>query len=171
MLMSKIKFVVIILLSGVCLSGCNAHEKKAAPTKEAIINGISLDQRLEATDSMVIVFYKDPYGSDSIRYTRYYTQITTTNTKDIAAMLEQAKLPLQQEEQRDECRNEGKIWCFTDGRVFQTLYFSTRCDKCCHLLLLKDGNFYYGELGSNFTNWLAMIKPQSKDPDSLLVIK
>src|SRR5688572_30685535 len=110
-----------IFIISALLFSCDVPVQKPVEGKASIENGISLDNRFEQTDSIVIVFYKDPFGGDSLRYTRYYTQVTSTGMEDIAIMLEQLKINFQQEAKRGNCRNEGKIWCFTRGKVFQTL--------------------------------------------------
>ena len=146
------------------LMGCDDIGKKPIASKTDPENGISLDKRFEQTDSIVVVFYKDPYGPDSLRYTRYYTLVTSTGVKDISTVLAQLKGNFQQEEKRENCRNEGKIWCFTGGKVFQTIYFNTRCDRCCHVLLLNNGNFYYSNVSESFSKWLAGKKLLAKEP-------
>src|SRR5688572_8782882 len=156
-----------IFIINAMLFGCEVPVQKPVNGKAGIENGISLDNRFEQTDSIVVVFYKDPFGADSLRYTRYYTQVTSTGMEDIAIMLEQLKGEFLQEEKRDNCRNEGKIWCFAGGKVFQTLYFNTSCDHCCHVLLLKNGNYYYGIVSNSFSKWLAGKKILTKEPASL----
>lgn len=121
----------------------------------ASTSAFTLDERLLKADSLVLVFYKDPYGPDSLRYTRYYTQSSVVNGLDI--FKGQLSMEYSQQELR-KCRTEGKIWCFTEGKIFQTIYFSTKCQKCCFTYLIKDGSFYYSAIDPAFTEWLSVQK-------------
>lgn len=112
----------------------------------------SLDQRLKEVDSLVIVFYKDPYGPDSLRYTRYYKQVGVVGGFEVFKS-QLSSFYIKQDLRK--CRSEGKIWCFIKGKVFQTIYFSTRCDDCCFTYLIKDGDFYYSTINPAFVEWLA----------------
>src|SRR5687767_5058620 len=94
----KLNSAWVILIIIVTLTGCHVPDKKQVSAKAELENGISLDNRLEQTDSIVVVFYNDPYSADSLRYTRYYTQVTSTNVEDIAIMIEQLKSDFKQEE-------------------------------------------------------------------------
>jgi hypothetical protein len=123
-----------------------------------------LDARLTGADSLVVVFYKDPYGADSLRYTRYYTQIPVTGNQNIALLQRELQRPFSGQEKRKNCRGEGKIWCFAKGKIFQTLYFSTRCEECCHLYLVYNGNFYYSPILPATVSWLESLKPLATEP-------
>jgi hypothetical protein len=152
--------------------GCNNNEPKKAQEKAfASTTAIALDERLKAADSLVVVFYKDPYGDDSLRYTRYYTQASVTAMNDLSVLQQELAQPFLSQEKRRNCRGEGKIWCFTKGKIFQTLYFSTRCDDCCHIYFIKDGNFYYSKILSSTMEWLKAIKLLSTEPENKGVIE
>jgi hypothetical protein len=45
-----------------------------------LVSIAALDSRLANADSVVMLFYKDPHGTDSLRYTRYYTQYNSNDT-------------------------------------------------------------------------------------------
>ena len=151
---------------GACLiTGCNNNEPgKKSPKAPLVLTAYDLDERLKSADSLVVVFYKDPYGEDSMRYTRYYTQVSITATSGIDQLKKQLSGEFKKQEKRINCRGEGKIWCFTNGKVFQTLYFSTRCEDCCYVYLIKDGNFYYTPISDSFTKWLETLKPLTTEP-------
>lgn len=148
----------LLLLACIENTGKNADNK----TRSAD-NFLELDNRLLHADSLVLVFYDNPYSEDSLRYSRFYKQVSLTADKVLIPFQDQLKAPVQLEEKRA-CRTEGKIWCFTKGKIFQTIYFSTKCDSCCYTYLIKDGNFYYGKPGEGFINWLNGIKPQAVSP-------
>ena len=130
----------------------------------AVQTGLTLDERLNALDSMVVVFYNDPFGPDSLRYTRFYKQLSLTDTMNIQALKQQLQKTFDGPKERVNCRGEGKIWCFSKGKIFQTLYFSTQCDDCCFIYLIKDGNFYYSKTDEAFMRWLFSIKPMAAEP-------
>lgn len=110
-----------------------------------------LDQRLKQVDSLVLVFYKDPYGRDSLRYTRYYKQVGVVG--GLEAFKAQLSAVYTKQGLR-KCRSEGKIWCFAKGKVYQTIYFSTFCNDCCFTYLIRDGDLYYSTINTAFVEWL-----------------
>jgi hypothetical protein len=154
---------VFILSCLLMLAAVSCAEKKKNGSKE-VMTGFSLDDRLQAADSLVVVFYNNPYGPDSLRYTRFYKQVSLTDTHHIVALKEQSGNSFEGPVERRNCRSEGKIWCFNDGKVFQTLYFATSCDACCFVYLIKDGNFYYTRTTTFFVSWLNSIKPLATEP-------
>jgi hypothetical protein len=156
-----ISLIIAISLTSSCKDKAPEQKKeRGLPSATAF----DLDNRLKEADSLVVIFYKDPYGEDSLRYTRYYTQTSVTDAGEINILLQELGQTFKGQEKRRNCRGEGKIWCFAKGKVFQTLYFSTRCDDCCYLYLVKDGNFYYSRISSSMTSWLEKLKPLSAEP-------
>jgi hypothetical protein len=159
-------YIGIILITAFLFS-CKDNDTTKQEQKGSVSStAIDLDERFKTADSLVVVFYKDPYGEDSLRYTRYYTQAFVTDTKAISVLQKELAQTFGKQEKRNSCRGEGKIWCFTKGKIFQTLYFSTRCDDCCYLYLIKDGNFYYSRISSSMISWLAGLKPLSAEPEN-----
>ena len=158
-----IVFIVLLIVEAGCNDGGGKVEdaEKKEPVSETLLH---LDERFKATDSVVFVFYKDPYGKDSLRYTRYYTQISLTEPSVLDLLREQVMQKATRLEKYRNCRGEGKVWCFANGKIFQTIYFSTRCADCCHVFLIKDGFFYYVPILKSFITQLDSIKPLSKDP-------
>lgn len=151
----------IVLVIAAFLNSCISDGTKKKDKVESVTDtSLDLDERLKTADSLVIVFYKDPYGEDSLRYTRYYTQISITDTSGIGILQKQLAQQYTREENRRRCRGDGKVWCFTKGKIFQTLYFSTPCDnKCCYVYLIKDGFFYYTPISQAMLTWLKSLKP------------
>lgn len=154
----------IIWLVAFELLSCNEPARNKEPNSfQTATKGMELDTRLAAADSLVFVFYKDPYSSDSLRYTRFYAQYATTDSNDIKLLLQTLDVPFIKQEKVKKCRSEGKIWCYAKGKIFQTVYFSTRCDDCCFTYLIKDGYFFYMKLDDSLVNRLAVLKPRSKE--------
>lgn len=158
-------FTIATILSITFLFSCKNKDSHERGKKEnVILTAIDLDQRLKGVDSLVVVFYKDPYSEDSLRYTRYYSQTSVTSLKEIDILQKELVQSFAAQEKRRNCRGEGKIWCFTKGKIFQTLYFSTRCDDCCYTYLIKDGIFYYSRISDGMIAWLKDLKTLSKEP-------
>lgn len=146
-------------------SSCDGTKTKKSENKISDSKTIlDIDERLKAVDSLAIVFYKNPYGRDSIRYTRYFTQVSTVGSAEIRLLQQQlAEKAIKQEKYRN-CRGEGKFWCYSKGKIFQTVYFSMRCNDCCHVYLIKDGFFYYSPILKELSDWLQTIKHLATEP-------
>ena len=146
-----------------CQSGDQKVEKSeqmASPDQSTL----DIDPRLKNVDSLVVVFYKDPYGSDSLRYTRYYSQASTVADEDMQLVHQQLTQRTSKEEKYRSCRSEGKIWCYADKKIFQTVYFSTRRTGCQQVYIIKDGFFYYAPPTKSFATWLDEMKSLAKEP-------
>ena len=160
----------ILLLFTACNNG-NDQPKKETTAIEATVATepgegsaiLQLDERLKDTDSMVFVFYKDPHGKDSLRYTRYYSEYHSTDTGIIYLLKDNLKDSTQRLEKIKNCRSEGKIWCFTKGEVFQTIYFSAHNNNCSFVYIIKNGQFYYSDINDKLAAQLAALKPLAKE--------
>lgn len=125
---------------------------------------LDLDERLNEMDSIVFVFYKDPHGSDSLRYTRYYREFHTTDSGLIGMVANNLKSETERLEKIKPCRSEGKIWCFSKGNIFQTIYFSAHKSTCSVVYIIKNGQFYYSALDSALALGISELKPQAREP-------
>ncbi len=161
----RINVPLFLFAIAASLYACKNNEVDKKTTDQQAVTGMDVDDRLKQADSLVVVFYNDPYGDDSLRYTRYYKQVSLIESGAIEILQKQLSSPFKLQEKRNACRGEGKIWCFTNGKIFQTLYFSTRCEDCCYLYLIKDGNFYYTRISASFTEWLETNKSAATNPD------
>ena len=124
---------------------------------------LQMDHRLLTADSLVFVFYKDPLGTDSLRYTRFYTLYSTSDIRKINFVLENLEGNTESLEKVKPCRSEGKIWCYTKGKVFQTIYFSYYNTTCSFVYIIKDGRFYYAEISSALSKRLNAFKREAKE--------
>ena len=168
------KFYQLIISSLLLLfAGCNPAEKKQTAPRQAAVAAadpvegssiLQLDKRLLAADSLVFVFYKDPHGKDSLRYTRYYTQYSSTNTALIRSVLQALNDSTERLERIKKCHSEGKIWCYRSGNIFQTIYFSAHNKDCSFVYIIKNGQFYYSKLAGNLAVKLAELKGLAKEP-------
>lgn len=161
------KYFLVCCLIFTLLSCNDAQQQR--PIKEAdlpaktpgILNGTTIldqDQRLSRADSLVFVFYKDPHGADSLRYTRYYTQRGVTDTAVLGFFKAQLNDSTERVEKVRHCRSEGKVWCFERGDIFQTVYFSTSAAPCSFIYIIKDGQFYYSKMTPTLSKKLSDIK-------------
>ncbi len=154
---------------------CNSHDTAAtksdthvtdtqAPAAKVPVTTVEIDTRLQLIDSLIFVFYKDPYSKDSLRYSRFYTQYSSTDSSLVQALIDNTMLPFVKLEKVKPCRNEGKLWCYGGGKILQTIYFSTLAPACSHIYLIKDGFFYYSPLQESLLQVLKKLKPLSKAP-------
>jgi len=158
--MKSKNIIFICLLITLGFVYCSTPAKKQADTNPFLTatTAVELDARFLAADSLVVVFYKDPYGADSLRYTRYYTKLSTIDTNNVALLLQNLSKPFAKFEKVKNCRSEGKVWCYSKGRIFQTVSFSTRCTDCCFVYFIKDGYFFYTPLDTALSKKLAVLK-------------
>ncbi len=167
-------FLIVNCIYLIILSACveqrqepvASHEQPAeivmpADEKTSILQ---VDERLVKADSLVIVFYKDPHGPDSLRYTRFYKQFSVTDTSFIRLLMSQLTGKATKLEKMRSCRSEGKIWCFSGGDIIQTIYFSNFSQECNFLYIIKHGFFYYSPLLPGFSKSLYAYKKYAKEP-------
>lgn len=156
MLSKTILFSVLVSLLYGCSNPANDTGKKKSASSNIIISGLHAEPRLLNTDSIQVLFYNDPFG-DSLRYTRFYKYVATADTsliKNVLSNLDQVYVAVARIK---ECRSEGKMHCYAKGEVVKTIYFATRCDSCCYLYYIKNGEFLYfnlnGTLIKQLNNW------------------
>lgn len=162
--MNKLNFLIGMVAAFSFIS-CTQHKKidNAKSSFTTATNLIELDNRFVTADSLVVVFYKDPYGKDSLRYTRFYTQYTTVDKNDIEIVLTNLKEPFTKTEKVRKCRSEGKIWCYRKGAIFQTLYFASFNNDCNFIYTIKDGYFFYEQLNDELALRLKVLKAFAKE--------
>lgn len=115
--------------------------------------GIEIEPVISLADSVQVIFYDDPMG-DSLRYSRYFTYVSTSDS----AFLTLLKSELSQVSQLSmfvrKCRSEGKIYLFKNGEPIKTVFFSTQINNCRYLYFIKNGLFYYFDLLVPFSDEL-----------------
>lgn len=161
------KIFLVGCLTSIILFACNTNKnKQIIPSAEVadtvkLVSIMDLDVRLSGADSLAILFYKDPHGTDSLRYTRYYTQYNSNDTslvKDLRSNLMESTVKL---EKIKNCRSEGKIWVFRQGQIFQTIFFSSKDAECSFLYIIKDGFFYYSAMPYGFAVQLKSLQKKA----------
>lgn len=154
-------FISMILFA--CNTNNNKQTIQSAEVADTVklVSIMDLDIRLAGADSLAILFYKDPHGTDSLRYTRYYTQYNSNDTslvKDLKSNLMESTVKL---EKIKNCRSEGKIWVFRQGQIFQTIFFSSKDAECSFLYIIKDGFFYYSAMPYGFAVQLKLLQKKA----------
>lgn len=154
-------------LTVLCSCKSRQQQKVAAGAPVAgPANIIELDARLLQADSVVLVFYKDPFGLDSLRYTRFYRQYNDADSGIIFSLKRNLQQAFTRQEKIRNCRSEGKIWVFSKGKIFQTVYFALERPDCRFLYIIKDGWFYYVDVQPSFSHQLQQLKPLAKEVES-----
>ena len=164
--MKHLYLIAIVCLFTLFACNNNANNTKISTTGEVadtvkLVSIAALDSRLANADSVVMLFYNDPHGADSLRYTRYYTQYNSNDTAllgNLKASLTDATVKL---EKIKNCRSEGKIWVFKQGQIFQTIYFSSKDAACSFLYIIKDGFFYYAAMPYGFAVQLKSLQKKA----------
>ncbi len=134
----------VFYLLTACHSRPRQPEQVSAPVaQDTLRSALQIDERLASADSLVMVFYNDPFTKDSMQYARYYQQLSTTRPYEIRLLTEQLQQPVQTAEKPLPCRNEGKIWIFSKDKIQQTVYFAYTKPGCSFLFFIKDGIFCY----------------------------
>lgn len=152
------------------LMACGHRENEAsgkavvnADSIKLITSGIDLAPLLAETDSLAILFYKDPFGGEADRYTRYYTQFNTT-TDSVIGLLKANLADTYREDTLRKCRSEGKVFCFVKGRPVQTIYFTHQSEACYHLYFIHTGRYYYFPFHTSLESRLRQLKKMAVEP-------
>lgn len=121
---------------------------------------------LRNADSVQVLFFTDPYGKDSLRYTRFFKHYNTSDTATTKPILRNLDQLFSFRTEVMNCRSEGKLYFFKAGQEMKTVYFSTgkKSTDCAFLYFIKDGGFYYVQIHAEVANLLNKIKPLAKKP-------
>ena len=116
----------------------------------------------ESPSGIEILYFKDPDG-DSLRYTRYYTYLATADTGVVNKLSRNLEQPFEKLPAVKPCRSEGKIYIPQGGEAVKTIFFSTRCDSCCYIYQIKDGEFLYYKILPGLRDDLIKSKPLAEE--------
>jgi hypothetical protein len=168
---NSLRQLILLLPALVVLVACTigtadkSEKKQASDTAVRFRTSLDWEERFSGVDSVVVVFYDDPYSADSLRYTRFYKQISLKGEDDIKVVRQQLGEIVHQKEYMKGCRSEGKIWCFEKGSIRQTLYFNTGAQNCTYVYFIKDGNFFYSMPNAAVKEWLQRNKSNARKPE------
>jgi hypothetical protein len=117
--------------------------------------------------TLQILYYNDPFGPDSLRYTRYFKYVETGEKQVVDAVLAQLGTQVMVRTEKLPCRDEGKIFAFgADSSDIKTLYFSLHAaDSACNkAFFIHNGQYYYITLQPSFVEMLDKLKRDAREP-------
>lgn len=122
---------------------------------------------LHQADSVQILFFTDPFGKDSIRYTRFFKHYNTSAADVVQPILKNLDQLFILRTEVMKCRSEGKIFFFKGTQELKTVYFNTQANgDCAYMYFIKDGGFYYFQVQPETAALLRKIKPQAVQPSA-----
>lgn len=127
----------------------------ACKSKPAVVTGEQLMPDMKLTDSVELIYFKQPENQ------RWYTYLPLTDKSFIDALVNDVSGPVQAETQ---CPKDGKIYCFKNGQVFNTIFFGYPDDKCNFLRYIKNGVVYHFPLSATVKKKLNEYKQLAKEP-------
>lgn len=133
----------------VCIISCLDKQK---PT------GKDLMPEMLQTDSVQIIYFKSPDQP------RYFTYIAVNDRSFINALIKDVTDETQIE---NPCIKEGKIYCYKNGEIFNTIFFAYLDNNCTFLRYIKNGNLYYFKMSDEVKNQLQQYKPRAVEPPSV----
>lgn len=134
---------------------------------------------LHQADSVQILFFTDPFGKDSLRYTRFFKHYNTSAADVVQPILKNLDQLFILRTEVMKCRSEGKIFFFKGTQELKTVYFNTQGASanpgdrspqangdCAYMYFIKDGGFYYFPIQSETAALLRKIKLQAVQPSA-----
>ena len=141
---------------------------------------------LHQADSVQILFFTDPFGKDSLRYTRFFKHYNTSAAAVVQPILKNLDQLFLLRTEVMKCRSEGKIFFFKGTQELKTVYFNTQgvsskpdanppqpnesihkaTSDCAYMYFIKDGGFYYFQVQPETAALLRKIKPQAVQPSA-----
>lgn len=147
---------------------------------------------LREADSVQVLFFTDPYGKDSLRYTRFFKHFNTSDTSVVKPLLNNLDRMFILRNEVMPCRSEGKLFFFMGDQELKTVYFNTQSlvnvptkskpnsttkstsstnsisqssdSDCAYMYFIKDGAFYYFPIQAATTELLLKLKPKAVKP-------
>ena len=170
LVMHILNYLLIVLFAFTACNNAGDKTLSKGTTKDSIsVNeykpktGLEAEPLISKTDSLQIIYYDDPDG-DSLRYTRFYSYLSSTDSGFIQQVVQQLNQPFQQLNENKPCRSEGKIYLYQKAESAKTIYFSTRCDSCCYLYFIKDGAFLYFPMAPEVGEIIKKKKSEAQKP-------
>lgn len=133
---------------------------------------------LHQADSVQILFFTDPFGKDSLRYTRFFKHYNTSDDSTVQPLLKNLDQLFLLRTEVMKCRSEGKIFFFKGTQELKTVYFNTQGasnksdgstantnGNCAYLYFIKDGGFYYFPIQPATAALLRKLKPLAVKPE------
>jgi hypothetical protein len=161
----KISFqhIFLALFIFTTIASLHANDGKAAVKTYTGLDIAGLHQ----ADSVQILFFTDPFGKDSLRYTRFFKHYNTSAADVVQPILKNLDQLFLLRTEVMKCRSEGKIFFFKGKQELKTVYFNTQANgDCAYMYFIKDGGFYYFRIQPQTAALLRKIKPQAVQPSA-----
>jgi|GEM_PF-3540673 len=136
---------------------------------------------LHQADSVQILFFTDPFGKDSLRYTRFFKHYNTSAADVVQPILKNLDQLFILRTEVMKCRSEGKIFFFKGTQELKTVYFNTQgvsttpSDRspqangdCAYMYFIKDGGFYYFPIQPETAALLQSLKTKAINPTATI---
>jgi hypothetical protein len=123
---------------------------------------------LHQADSVQILYFTDPFGKDSLRYTRFYKHYNTSAKEVVQPILKNLDQLFLLRTEVMKCRSEGKIFFFKGTQELKTVYFNTQGGDCAYMYFIKDGGFYYFPIQPETAALLQSLKPKAIKPTATM---
>lgn len=140
--MKTITFLFCVLI--VCACSCKTK-----------LTGKELIPDVSQTDSVEVIFFKNPENQ------RSFTYLPVTDKDFIHDLVTDLSDEVQAE---NPCNKEGKIYCFKNGQIFNTVYFAYTDRECSFLRYIKNGNLYYFPISEKTKKKLSGFKRSATEP-------
>ncbi|MDO8997177.1 MAG: hypothetical protein Q7U77_11165 [Sediminibacterium sp.] len=136
---------------------------------------------LHQADSVQILFFTDPFGKDSLRYTRFFKHYNTSAADVVQPILKNLDQLFLLRTEVMKCRSEGKIFFFKGKQELKTVYFNTQGasanpgdrsqqanSDCAYMYFIKDGGFYYFRIQPQTAALLQSLKTKAINPTATI---
>lgn len=124
---------------------------------------------LHQADSLQILFFTDPFGKDSLRYTRFFKHYNTSAAAVVQPILKNLDQLFILRTEVMKCRSEGKIFLFKGTQELKTVYFNTQANgDCAYMYFIKDGGFYYFPIQPETAALLQSLKTKAINPTATI---
>lgn len=167
------------------ITGCNGESSTTTKTTVAVADSVTTQTALDLSglrgaDSVQILFFKDPYGKDSLRYTRFFKYYNSSDTATVKPFLRNLDQLFSFRTEVLNCKSEGKLFFFKDGQEMKTVYFNTggkaqaiktklpKEADCAFMYFIKDGAFIYMPIQSETVALLQRLKPKAVEPTAAI---
>lgn len=122
-----------------------------------------IEPNLWKADSLQVLYYDNPEG-DSLRYSRFFSYTATPDSNKINFLLNELDQRFVKQDNKKDCRSEGKLFLLNREEILKTIYFSTRGDSCSYMYFIKDGSFIYFPMPENARKFFRENKRFAKKP-------
>ena len=140
------KSFISLLTLAVLFTSCSNEKSRT---------GLDLMPEMVHTDSVQIIYFKTPEDP------RYFTYTSVNDADFIGPLVKDVTAETIPE---NNCMKEGKIYCYKNGEIFNTIFFAYLDDACPILRYIKNGNLYYFPMSTKVKAGLERYNAIAKEP-------